>query len=120
MKKIITLFILLCSVSLFAESFTFPYSQIPFGKNIDEVLAMCEGSTIEEDKYGSMDFVSNYSLSLFSGATYSMWGMGCYLASGISKVYKVSNPDWKNIEEINFNNVVFPASTCARIPSVII
>lgn len=100
MKKIITLLLLLCSASIFAESFTFPYSQIPFGKSMEEVLAMCEGSTIKEDEYGKMDFVSNYSLSLFSGATYSMWGMGCYLASGISKVYKITNPDWKNIEEI--------------------
>lgn len=100
MKKIISLLLLLCSASLFAETFSFPYSQIPFGKNMEEVLAMCDGATIEEDKYGKIDFVSNYSLSLFSGSTYSMRGMGCYLASDVTKTYIIKDSSWKNIEEI--------------------
>lgn len=100
MKKFIGILILLCSASLFAETFSFPYSQIPFGKSMEEVLAMCDGATIKEDEYGSIDFVSNYSLSLFSGSTYSMWGSGCYLATGVTKTYIITDAGWKNIEKI--------------------
>lgn len=100
MKKLVGLILMVCSMELFAQSFSFPYSKIPFGKSMEEVLAMCEGAEITEDKDSKVDFIGNYSLSLLQGGIYTHWGMGAYLASDISKTYEIRDPKWENIQSI--------------------
>lgn len=105
MKKIIKLifmsfFLFLFSGNVFSEAFKFNYSQIPFGKSMQEVLKLCDESEVEEDKDSKVEFIKNYSLSLLNGGIYSMWGMGAYLSSKVSKTYVVTNKDWDSIDKI--------------------
>ncbi len=82
----------------------FSYSKIPFGKNMDEIIALCKDKNvaIEENDRTDVFFIRDYNLSLFKGSLYShaLTTLGCYLLGDCTKSYTIKSEYWENLKSI--------------------
>lgn len=80
----------------------FSYDKLPFGKDMQYVLSLCDGTDVKENSETNVYFIKDYSLSLLNGSTYSraLTGLGCYLLGDCTKSYTVTSEYWQNLSSM--------------------